>query len=399
MMAMRTDPQAQAFAREQLSRRANLLRERLRLSEVVGRVVALKRSGAEWLGLCPFHNESTASFTVNDRKRFCHCFGCGFHADAIGFVRARQGLGFVAAVELLESQNGLTHLQAARPAPAAPRVEQREDAGKRAAMLRIWNATVDIRPDSVVDRYLRCRGLLAPAEYGFGDAAVNAGWPPDLRFHAELWHGLEKRALPGLVAAMRRHDGTLGAIHRTYLKVTGVGVTKAGTDRDKAMLGEARGLVIRLADYADAMIGGEGIETSMSAMQLYRRAGFAFGARATMANGDLPIEVGDFIYAADKNKTHPDPQRSRVGERAAYAGAKKNGVGRTVSVQVPRLPAGTTGDFNDVLRMKLSGEWPPKAADEAPRCGRRGRSDQCRGQGRARGCDRGLEARLPRLRS
>ena len=361
MIGMRTDPQAQAFAREQLSRRANLLRERLRMSEVVGRVVTLKRQGAEWFGLCPFHNESTASFTVNDRKRFCHCFGCGFHADAIGFVMARQGLGFVEALELLEAENGLRHLQAARPAPPAPKVEQREDAGKREAMLRIWNATVDLRPGSPGDRYYRDRGLLPPAEYGFGDASVNAGWPIDLRFHAELWHGLEKRAMPGMVAAFRRHDGTLVAIHRTYLKATGVSVTKAGTERDKAMLCDCKGAVIRLADYADAMLGGEGIETTLAAMQLFKRPGFAFGSRANMAAVDLPLQVSDFIYAADRNKSHSDPKRSRVGERAAWQGAKTFGQGRKISVQVPRLPAGMTGDFNDVLLMKRRGEWPSSA--------------------------------------
>ena len=62
------------------------LRGRLTLSDLVGRRVALKRAGREFTGLCPFHNEKTPSFTVNDRKGFFHCFGCGAHGDAIGFV-------------------------------------------------------------------------------------------------------------------------------------------------------------------------------------------------------------------------------------------------------------------------------------------------------------------------
>src|ERR1700752_4134668 len=69
------------------------LRARVRLSDVVGRKVPLKRrSGAEYAGLCPFHNEKTPSFTVNDKKGFYHCFGCGEHGDAVGFVMKTEGL-------------------------------------------------------------------------------------------------------------------------------------------------------------------------------------------------------------------------------------------------------------------------------------------------------------------
>lgn len=351
---MRSDRQAAAFDREAWSRRANEIRARIPVSKVVGRVVTLRKAGREFTGLCPFHNERTPSFTVNDVKRFYHCFGCGQHGDALSFVMQRQGLDFRAAVELLESQNGLSALQAARPLPPPPKVEQREDAKKAEAVRRIWRESVEIAAGSPVDLYLRGRGLVPPAEYGFGDAAVNAGWPVDLRFAPSLYHGLEKCRLPGMVAAMRR-GGTMTAVHRTYLKITGLGVTKAGTERDKAMFGDVAGACILLGPVADRMIGGEGIETSLSAMQLYRRSGLAFGARAGMASIEPPFECSDFIYAADRNKAHRDPEKSRVGERAAWKGAKAFGTGRTVAVKVPKLPAGQeTGDFNDMLQALLA---------------------------------------------
>ena len=346
---MRTDRQADAAYREQWQQRANTVRERLTVSGVIGRVVTLKKAGREWIGLCPFHNEATPSFTVNDAKRFAHCFGCGWHGDSIKFVMQRQGLPFREAVELLESENGLRHLQAARPAPPPPKVEQKADLKKAEAVRRIWSQTVSIQPGSPVDRYLRGRALVPPAEYGLGDLETNAGWPVDLRFHAELWHADLKRSVPAMVAAMRRPDGSLGAVHRTYLKVTGVGVTKAGTERDKMMFGESRGTIIRLAADADAMVGGEGIETSLSAMQLFRRAGFAFGSRGNMAIVEPPFACSDFIYAADRNKTHADRTRSRVGEAAAWTGAKAFGSGRRVQVKIPALPDGQLGDFNDLL--------------------------------------------------
>jgi DNA primase len=350
---MRSDPQAARYDREAWAQRANAVRERLSVSMVVGRVVALKKAGPELVGLCPFHAEKTPSFTVNDRKGFYHCFGCGEHGDAIAFVMRRQGHAFPQAVELLEAEGGLRHLQAARPNPPAPQTEQREDRDKAAKVARIWERAQPLTVDGPVDRYLRGRGLLPPAEYGFPDPAGSAGWPSTVRYAPELWHGLEKRGLPAMVSAMRRPDGTLGAVHRTYLKITGVGVTKAGTERDKAMFGDPKGTWILLAPIAPAMVGAEGIETGFSAMQLFRRAGLAFGARAGMAATEPPFECSDFLYAADRNKSHPDPKRSRVGERAAWSGAKAFGVGRKVAVKVPALAGTDTCDFNDVLVEKL----------------------------------------------
>ncbi|MDA0787127.1 MAG: DNA primase [Proteobacteria bacterium] len=83
------------------------LRTRLPVSEVVGKKVRLTRKGREFSGLCPFHNEKTPSFTVNDDKAFYHCFGCGQHGDVISFVMETDGLSFPEAIERLASQAGL----------------------------------------------------------------------------------------------------------------------------------------------------------------------------------------------------------------------------------------------------------------------------------------------------
>lgn len=84
------------------------LRNRLPLSGVVGRSVRLIKRGREFTGLCPFHNEKSPSFTVNDEKGFFHCFGCGAHGDVIGFVMRNGGLAFPEAVEQLAQEAGLT---------------------------------------------------------------------------------------------------------------------------------------------------------------------------------------------------------------------------------------------------------------------------------------------------
>ena len=83
------------------------LRARTPLAPVVGRRVKLVRAGREWKGCCPFHNEKTPSFYVNDDKGFYHCFGCGAHGDVIRFLTEQEGLGFIDAVKQLAQAAGL----------------------------------------------------------------------------------------------------------------------------------------------------------------------------------------------------------------------------------------------------------------------------------------------------
>lgn len=83
------------------------LKARLSLAEVVGRRVKLTRRGREHLGLCPFHNEKTPSFTVSDAKGFFHCFGCQAHGSVFDFVMRTEGLSFPEAVEKLAREAGM----------------------------------------------------------------------------------------------------------------------------------------------------------------------------------------------------------------------------------------------------------------------------------------------------
>src|SRR5689334_6119070 len=83
------------------------LRARVPLGSLVGRRVKLIRRGRELGGLCPFHNEKTPSFYVVEDKGFFHCFGCGAHGDAIGYVMRAENLDFIEAVERLAGEAGL----------------------------------------------------------------------------------------------------------------------------------------------------------------------------------------------------------------------------------------------------------------------------------------------------
>src|SRR3954452_6458657 len=97
------------------------LRARTVLSSIIAPSVKLIRAGREWKACCPFHNEKTPSFTVNDDKGFYHCFGCGAHGDAIRFLTDQRGMPFMDAVKELAAKAG-------RDVPApAPQARERAE--------------------------------------------------------------------------------------------------------------------------------------------------------------------------------------------------------------------------------------------------------------------------------
>src|SRR5947199_1826338 len=83
------------------------LLNRVDIVEVVSRYVQLKKGGANYLGLCPFHGEKSPSFTVSPSKQFYHCFGCGVHGNAIGFLMEYSGLAYPEAIRALAETVGM----------------------------------------------------------------------------------------------------------------------------------------------------------------------------------------------------------------------------------------------------------------------------------------------------
>ena len=93
------------------------IKDQIELVSVIGRRVNLKKKGREYLGICPFHTEKTASFTVNEDKGFFHCFGCGESGGVIDFIKKFDHLGFVEAVEAVAGESGISVVydQTAKP--------------------------------------------------------------------------------------------------------------------------------------------------------------------------------------------------------------------------------------------------------------------------------------------
>src|SRR5436189_6221663 len=88
---------------------------RVDIVDVVDRYVPLKKAGANYVACCPFHSEKTPSFTVSQTKQFYHCFGCGMHGTAVGFLMEYGGKTFPDAVEELARDAGLEIPRVERP--------------------------------------------------------------------------------------------------------------------------------------------------------------------------------------------------------------------------------------------------------------------------------------------
>ena len=83
------------------------VKDQMDIVQLVGEYVHLKKSGSNHVGLCPFHNEKTPSFTVSESKQIYHCFGCGEGGDGISFIMKRENLDFVDALKFLADKYGI----------------------------------------------------------------------------------------------------------------------------------------------------------------------------------------------------------------------------------------------------------------------------------------------------
>lgn len=147
------------------------LRARITLSGVIMRTTKLQKAGHEWKACCPFHNEKSPSFTVNDQKGFYHCFGCGAHGDVIRWMTDQRGLSFIDAVKELAQQAGM-EMPAADPREAQ-RAERRATLNDVMEAAQAWFVQNLATGDGArAAQYLKGRGFSAAVcrEFGFGYA-------------------------------------------------------------------------------------------------------------------------------------------------------------------------------------------------------------------------------------
>ncbi len=149
------------------------LLSRVDVTDVVGRYVQLKKGGINLLGLCPFHNEKSPSFTVSPTKQFYHCFGCGAHGSAITFLIEHTGASFPEAVRTLASAVGMSVPEENRsPSQKAASSRRREEISQHTQVLDLAQKhyVSQLRDSPAAIRYLKERGLtgLVAKEFGLG---------------------------------------------------------------------------------------------------------------------------------------------------------------------------------------------------------------------------------------
>jgi DNA primase len=147
---------------------------RVDIVDVVDRHVKLKRAGANYVACCPFHTEKSPSFTVSPTKQFYHCFGCGAHGTAVGFLIEYSGLGFVDAVKELAQSIGLK-VPEIRSETAQRRAQEGDDL--YTVLLKAtdyYRAQLKEAPGAIA--YLKKRGLSGEIAKRFGIGYAPAGW-------------------------------------------------------------------------------------------------------------------------------------------------------------------------------------------------------------------------------
>ena len=152
---------------------------RVDVVDVVGRYVPLKKGGANLMGLCPFHNEKSPSFSVSPTKQFYHCFGCGKNGNAIGFLMEHNGIGFVEAVHELAQQYGLQVPQDEESPQDRALAAQRQQ--KQATLTTVLEQACTafqkhLKNSEHAVAYFKGRGLTGKIAKRFGLGYAPLGW-------------------------------------------------------------------------------------------------------------------------------------------------------------------------------------------------------------------------------
>lgn len=257
------------------------------LPGIAAGMMKLQRSGDEWKGCCPFHADSSPSFTIFAQGQRFHCFGCGASGDVLNFVQRLHGVSFRDAAALIAGRN----LPAVHLAP--PPVDDRSD--RIAAARAIWRSAIPAT-DTPAETYLRSRG-------------IHIRIPDSIRF-ARLPYRKGGMFYPVLVAAVASADNRFTGIQRIYLNDAGTG--KAQVAKPKLSLGRIAGGAIRLAPAAARMFVTEGLEDGLTLQQELGCATWVACGAAMLPRLILPAGVNEVIVGGDNDGAGRDAARRAV---------------------------------------------------------------------------------------
>ena len=192
------------FSEDVISR----VRDSVDIVDIVSGYVSLKKTGKNYVGLCPFHAEKTPSFTVNTDKQIFHCFGCGVGGDVFRFLESQEGLNFPEALRQLAGKAGIT-LPESRPRAG----EKKSDDERKALLAVITEAADFFRKElegptgSAARAYLKKRGLSDSVVKDFSLGWAKSEWDALLRHLKQKGHpaGLMEKA--GLIVKRSEGEG------------------------------------------------------------------------------------------------------------------------------------------------------------------------------------------------
>ncbi|MBV8030405.1 MAG: DNA primase [Betaproteobacteria bacterium] len=314
------------------------LLNRVDIVEVVSRYVRLKKAGANFQGLCPFHNEKTPSFSVSPTKQFYHCFGCGVHGNAIGFLMAYGGMGYVDAVKDLASSVGMQMPEfKPRTKEEIARDERQTDLyGVMEKAMDFYRAELKKSPQAI--EYLKGRGLTGEiaARFRMGYA------PDDWQALKAVFPEYEDKSLVecGLVIENegKRYDRFRGRVMFPILNargaVIGFGGRVIGEGEPKYLnspetpLFEKGREVYGLVQARDAIRQASRVLVVEGYMDVVALAQFGVGyAVATLGTATTPVHVQKLLRLADEIVFSFDGDAA--GRKAAW---------RALEVSLPLAP-------------------------------------------------------------
>lgn len=173
---------------------ADEIKSRCNIVDVVGRVVPLKRSGSNYKGVCPFHNEKTPSFVVSESKQIFTCFGCGATGDVLEFVKRYYNLDFKGAVEMLGKEYGIDTSGAFK---GGRRKEEFYEINRNAAVFFYRSMREKINPGYT---YMKKRGISEDTMNRFGIGYADGEWDSLYRYLKEKGYDEDRLTELGLVS-------------------------------------------------------------------------------------------------------------------------------------------------------------------------------------------------------
>lgn len=205
--------------------------------DVVSAAVSLKKRGKSYVGLCPFHQEKTPSFTVSPERQMYHCFGCGAGGNVFSFVMAREKLSFVEAVRALADRAGIAIPASGGGSGENPEHQALYDACRLAA--EFYRSSLEAPGEGrLAAAYFKHRGFSDETVRAFGLGYAPAGWDALLK-HAEA-SGIQPPQLELAGLAVRRDDGSgwydrfrgraMFPIHTASGRIVGFGARKVRED-------------------------------------------------------------------------------------------------------------------------------------------------------------------------